>query len=136
VRILVWLVTNTVAIAVTAWMLPGISFDGVDQPLGEEVQSKFWTVLLVGAIFGVVSSIVEPVVTLLSLPLIVLTLGLFLLVINAAMLMLTGWIAEQLELGFRVDGFWTAVLGGVVMTIVSWGVRALLPDPEVAPRAR
>jgi putative membrane protein len=136
VRILVWLVTNTVAIAVTAWMLPGISFGGVDQPLGEEVQSKFWTVLLVGAIFGVVSSVVEPVVTLLSLPLIVLTLGLFLLVINAAMLMFTGWIAEQFRLGFEVDGFWTAVLGGVVMTIVSWGVRTLLPDPDDAYRAR
>ena len=60
---------------------------------------------------GLVTSFVEPVVKLLSLPFIILTLGLFLFVINALMLMLTGWLADRLDLGFHVDGFWTAVLG-------------------------
>ncbi len=53
------------------------------------------------------TSLVKPVLTLLSFPFIIVTLGLFLLVINAAMLLLTGWLAEQLDIGFRVDGFWT-----------------------------
>ena len=60
---------------------------------------------------GVIGAIVKPVVTLLSLPFVILTLGLFLLVINAWMLMLAGWVAGKLDLGFEVDGFWTALLG-------------------------
>jgi len=66
----------------------------------------------------VVTVFVEPVVQLLSLPFIILTIGLFLLVINALMLMLTSWIAEKADIGFHVDGFWTAFVGGIIVTLV------------------
>jgi putative membrane protein len=70
---------------------------------------------------------VKPVLTFLSLPVVILTLGLFLLLINAAMLGLTGWIAAQFDLGFHVDGFWSALVGAVIVTVVGWGVRTALP---------
>ena len=67
---------------------------------------------------------------LLSLPFIILTLGLFLLVINALMLMLTGWIAGQADLGFHVDGFWTALLGSIVITLVTGFIDLVVVDED------
>ena len=93
-RLLAWLLSNAVAIAVAAWLLDGISFDGPTEPFGSEVQEKILPLLLVSAILGLVSVTVEPVVKLLSLPFILLTIGLFLLVINALMLLLVEWVAE------------------------------------------
>ena len=81
----------------------------------------------IAVVFGVVNAIIRPIVTLLSLPFIVLTLGLLIFVINALMLMLTGWLSEQLGLGFSVDGFWTAVVGALIITVVSWGLALVLP---------
>lgn len=78
--------------------------------------------------FGLVNVIVKPVVKLLSLPLFILTLGLFTLVVNALMLLLTSWLADLLDLSFHVDGFWTAVVGGLIISIVSWAVNMVLPD--------
>jgi putative membrane protein len=78
--------------------------------------------LLVALILGIVSSFVKPIVTFFSIPFIILTLGLFLLVINALMLMFTAWIAGLFDIGFRVDGFWAAVLGSIVITIVNWAI--------------
>ena len=71
---------------------------------------------------------VRPIVRLLSLPLYVLTLGLFILVVNALMLLLTSWIADLLDVPFHVDGFWAAVLGGLVISFVSWALSLLLPS--------
>jgi putative membrane protein len=118
VKILAWLATNAVALAVAAWLLPGISFAGPRSGTGE-LQEKIVPLLLVSLIMGLVTVFVEPVVKVLSLPFIVLTIGLFLLVINALMLMLTGWIAQQVGIGFSVDGFWTALLGGILITLVA-----------------
>ena len=73
-----------------------------------------------------ISSLVKPILTVLSIPFIIVTLGLFLLVINAGMLLLTGWLAEKLALGFRVDGFWTAVGGAIVITVTTWLVDGLI----------
>lgn len=127
-RLLTWLLTNTLAVAAAAWLVEGIRFTGPkDWPA--ELEEKWLTVVGVGVILGIVSSLVKPVVKLLSLPFIVLTLGLFLWVINAAMLMLTGWLAEQLDLGFRVaDFFWAALLGALVITVVNWLVSAVVDD--------
>lgn len=124
-RILTWLVTNAVALAVAAWFFDGIRFTG---PIHgqDEIQEKLVPLLLVALILGVVSSFVKPVLKVLSIPFIILTLGLFLLVINAAMLLLTGWLAEQLDIGFRVNGFWTAVGGAIVITLVTWVVDGLI----------
>ena len=124
-RFIVWLLTNAAGVAVAAWLLDGISFAGPDA--GQtELQEKILPLLLVALILGAVTAVVKPLLTLLSLPLVILTIGLFLLVINAAMLLLTGWIADQLDIGFTVDGFWTALLGSVVITLVTWLVDSLI----------
>jgi putative membrane protein len=128
VRIITWLLTNAVAVWAAAWLIDGIRFDGATQGQAE-LQEKALPLLGVALILGLVSAIVEPVVKLLSLPFIILTIGLFLLVINALMLMLTGWIAGQADLGFHVDGFWSAFLGGLVITLVT-GFLDLVVDDE------
>ena len=75
-----------------------------------------------------ITSFVKPILTFLSIPFIIITLGLFLLVINAGMLLLTGWLAEQLDIGFQVNGFWPAVGGAIVITVVTWIVDGLIGD--------
>ncbi len=117
-RFVTWLLSTAAAVAVAAWFLDDIWFDGPNAGM-DEVQHKIVPLLLVSLILGVVTVFVEPVVKFLSLPFIVLTIGLFLFVINALMLMLTGWIAGQLDIGFHVEGFWTALLGSIIITIVN-----------------
>ncbi len=99
-------------------VLPGLDvIPNLDGPLGE-----YGTYLWIGLIFGVVNAIVGPVLRLLSLPFVVLTLGLFLLVVNAALLGLTAAITDRLT----IDGFGTAVLGGLILAVASWGADQLL----------
>jgi putative membrane protein len=76
--------------------------------------------LLVAAIFGVVNAVVRPLVTLLSIPLLVLTLGLFSLVINALMFGLTIWLADALGLGLSTTGFGPTFLGALVLAVIGW----------------
>ncbi|MFE2142371.1 phage holin family protein [Streptomyces sp. NPDC059456] len=116
---------NAAALAVAIWLLSGITLDD-HSSLGR----RTLTLILVALVFGLVNLIVKPVVKLLSLPLFVLTLGLFTLVVNALMLMLTSWLAKQLDLSFHVDGFWTALLGGLIISVVSWAVNMVLPDKD------
>jgi putative membrane protein len=125
VRFITWLVTNAVALAVAAWLFDGIRFSGPSHGQAE-IQHKLLPLLVVALILGVVTAVVKPVLTLLSLPLVILTIGLFLVVINAFMLQLTAWLADKFDVGFRVDGFMTAVGGAIVITIVTWGVSSLL----------
>jgi len=113
VKYAVWIATNAVALAVAAWMLKGIRVSGNDW------QDAVVPIVVAAIILGVVTVFVEPVVKLLSLPFIILTLGLFLIVINALMLMLTSWICEKVDVGFSVEGFWTAVVGGIIVTLVT-----------------
>jgi putative membrane protein len=127
-RLVSWLVANTLAVAAAAWLVDGIRFPGNDR-WPAELEEKWLTVVAVGVILGVVSSFVKPVLKLLSLPFIVLTLGLFLWIINAAMLMLTGWLAGELGLEFKVaDFFWAALLGALIISIVNWAVDRVLDD--------
>jgi putative membrane protein len=99
-------------------VLPGLTVDPNEQgPLGE-----FGTYLWIGLIFGVVNAVVGPILRLLSLPFVVLTLGLFLLVVNAALLGLTALITDRLQ----VHGFITAVLGGLILAVVGWVADQLL----------
>ena len=111
---------SAAALAAAAWWLDGISFTGDD--------NEALTLLGVALVFGVVNAVIAPVVKLLSLPFIILTLGLLLWIINAAMLMLTAAIADGIGLGFEVDGFWTALWGALVISIVSAVLNALLDD--------
>ena len=121
-RFVIWLLTTAAGVAVAAWLLDGISFDGTDW------QDKVLPLLGVSLILGLVTTFVAPVVKLLSLPFIILTLGLLLLVINALMLMLTAWLADAFDLGFTVDGFWAALLGSVVITLATWAIDLVLDD--------
>ena len=121
-RLIVRLLATAVALAVAAWVVDGISVGpGTDT-------ERALTLLGVAVIFGLVNAIVRPILRLLTLPLVVLTLGLFLLVLNALMLLLTEWIAEQFDLAFQVDGFWSALLGALIITIVSFLINIVLPD--------
>lgn len=126
-RFLSWLVTTAVAVAAATLLIDGIYFDGPVHGQAE-IEHKVVPLLLVALILGVITSFVKPVLTVLSIPFIVVTLGLFLLVINALMLLLTSWVADKLDIGFHVTGFWPAVLGAIVITVVTWIVDAFLPD--------
>jgi putative membrane protein len=116
---------NGVALWVAALAVGGIRL-GEDDP---ELSTRLLTIALVALIFGVINAVIKPVVALLSLPFIVLTLGLFTLIVNAFMLQITAWIAEPLGLDFAVDSFfWDAVVGAIVITLVSMVLNVLVPD--------
>jgi len=119
-RILLSVAVNAAALAAAAWIFDGIK---IGSP-GGDTSDEVVTLLLVAALFGVINAIVTPIVKLLSLPFIILTLGLFLLVVNALMLLLTEEIAKALDLAFQVDGFWTAVGGALVISLVGMALNA------------
>jgi putative membrane protein len=129
VRFVTWLLTTAAGVAVATWLLDGIYFTGPHSGW-EEFKHKILPLLLVALILGFVSSFVRPVVTFFSIPFIVFTLGLFLLVINALMLMLTAWIAGEVGIGFHVDGFWNALFGSIVITLVNWGTASIVKDDK------
>jgi putative membrane protein len=128
-RLAGWLVTNAVALAAACQLFDGIGFDGATHG-SAEVSDKLGPLLFVALILGLVNAVVRPVVKLLSLPLVLLTLGLFLLVVNALMLFVTEWLAGLFDLGFHVDGFWTAVGGAIVITVVTWLVQLVVGDRD------
>ncbi len=112
-------IANAVALAAAVWLVGDITLGKDDA----SDSSKVVTLLVVALIFGVVNLIVKPIVKFFALPLLILTLGLFTLVINALMLMLTGAIAGD---SFEVGGFLPALLGGLIISIVSWAVNMVL----------
>jgi len=121
-RLLVRLLAGAVALAVAAALIDGIS-------VGPGTTSeRVITLLLFAVIFGLVNAIVRPIVRLISLPLFIITLGLFTFVVNALMLLLTAWIGDQFDLAFEVDGFWSALLGALVISVVTFVLNVLLPD--------
>ena len=121
-RLIVRILAGAVALAVAAALIDGIS-------VGPGTTSeRLVTLLLVAVIFGLVNAIVRPIVRLISLPLFVITLGLFTFVVNALMLLLTAWIGDQFDLAFEVDGFWSALLGALVISVVTFALNVLLPD--------
>jgi putative membrane protein len=124
VRFIIWVVVNALALAAAVALLDGIELTG------DTDADKALTLVGVALIFGVVNAVVGPIVKLLSLPFIVLTLGLLLFVINAFLLLLTEWISRAFGLGFSVDGFWTAVLGAIIITVVTWALEFVLPDGD------
>jgi putative membrane protein len=130
VPLLIRIVINAIAIGVTAYFFPNIiSFTGDNW-----VQS----LLVIAIIFGLVNSIIKPIVAVLTCPLYILTLGLFTLVVNALMLLLTGWIADQLGLQVEVTpDFVQALLGALIISVVSFIVSLAIPDNlERGERAR
>ncbi|MDM7830008.1 phage holin family protein [Cellulomonas edaphi] len=119
IRILI----NGVAIWLATVLLSGLDVVGYDSDW-EHVA----IILLIALVFGIVNAVVKPIVAFLSIPLYILTLGLFTLVVNALMLMLTAWVTEFTDWGLRIDDFWTAVLGALIISLVSFFLSLLLPD--------
>ena len=119
-RFLIRLVVNAVAIWLTSLFLSGVSLtesEGWDQVL---------VVGVVGLVFTLVNLIVKPIVSLFALPLTIITLGLFTLVVNALMLLLTSWLTSFTDWGLLVDGFWCALLAALVISIITVVLNALL----------
>lgn len=116
------LVVNAVAlyVATLPQLNTGVTFDGV-----------WWQIAIVAFIFGLVNAIIRPILKLLTCPLILLTLGLFTLVVNALMLWLTAWISSNaFALSFHVNGFWAAFLGALVVSIVSFVLNMVVREAE------
>ncbi len=125
VRVLI----NGLALWIASWILPGLDIStsatteavansGVTQ--GTETIGIILAYLFIGLIFGVVNAFVRPLVSFLSLPITILTLGLFTIVINAAMLYLTSWLSSYTPVHFTIDSFfWTAVLAAIIITLIS-----------------
>jgi putative membrane protein len=107
-----------VALAAAVWLVPGITVEGDAVPV----------VLLMGLVLGLVNILVKPILKFFSCGCIVLTLGLFLLVVNALALWFASWLAQLLGIGFVVDGFWSAFWGGLVISVVSFLMNMLIPD--------
>ena len=101
---------NAAALLAIAYILPGLGLDGV------------WTAILAALVLGLVNALIRPLLVILTLPVTVITLGLFLLVINALML----WLASSIIPGFTIDTFFTAVLAAIFLMIVGWVTNWLL----------
>jgi putative membrane protein len=115
---------NAAALAVATWLVSGVDVTG------QGTGGKALTLIIVALIFGVVNAVVKPLLKFFTLPLLFLTLGLFTLVINALMLMLTSWVSDQADVNFQVDGFGPAFLGALVVSIVAWALHMVLPDRD------
>jgi len=116
--ILRWLITAA-AVWAAAHFVPGIHYTG-----------GFKTLLVVALVFGLVNALVRPIIKGLACGLIVLTLGLAIFVINALMLLLTGYITSQFGYSFKVDGFVPALMGSIVISLVSWLLSVVLVDDD------
>ncbi|VFA92854.1 Membrane protein of uncharacterised function [Nocardia farcinica] len=129
-QLVIRLVINAVALWLAAAWVGGIE---ILSPAEDGTGARIVVVLVIAAVFTLVNALVKPVVKLLSLPLILLTLGLFLLVINALMLWLTAKLTELADTngyGLEVNGFWAAVFGGIIVSLVNWVLGALVPDND------
>jgi putative membrane protein len=113
-----WLFT-TLAIYAAIQLMPGLSFSG-----------PWYQAAILALIFGLLNALVRPLLKFLTCPLIVLTLGLFTLVINALMLWLTAAVAERVGIDFRVADFWSAFWGALVISVVSAILNLLISDDE------
>jgi putative membrane protein len=111
--LLVWLI-NAIALMAVAYLLPGISV------------ANFITALIAALVLGLVNAVIKPIVILLTLPATLLTLGLFIFVINGLLFWFVGSFIE----GFVVSGFWWGVIGAIAYSIVSWALSALIPSKK------
>ncbi|MFO7683173.1 MAG: phage holin family protein [Chloroflexota bacterium] len=114
-----WLV-DALGLGVAVWLVPGFNHEG-----------EIWTFLVVAAIFGLINAVLRPIVLFFSCPLVVLTLGLFILVVNWAMLSLTLWISGSIfNLGFTSDSFWTTFVAAIVISLVTGILNLFLKDKD------
>ncbi|MCU1648524.1 MAG: uncharacterized protein JWN03_8799 [Nocardia sp.] len=124
--LLLRLIINGVAIWLASIWVTGIEIKSPD----DTTAKKLLVIAAITVVFAIVNALIKPIVKLLSLPLVVLSLGLFLLIINGLMLWLTAKITETTQYGLRVDGFWAAVWGAIIITLVNWVLGILVPDED------
>ena len=118
-RFLLRLLVTAMALWVAVAVIPGLDYQGP------------WAgLLLVALVFGLVNAVVRPILFVLTCPLVLLTLGLFVFVLNGLMLWLTGWVAAGLGLGFEVGGLLPAILGGLVVGVVSTVLNVFVRDDD------
>jgi putative membrane protein len=118
------ILVNAAALWVAVQIVPGLDWAG----------NEWWKFLLVAVAFSLINSYIKPILRILTFPISILTLGLFLLVINALLLMLTGAISDQLNLGFTVRDFWAALLGSIVISIVGWVLSMIIGASRIPGR--
>ena len=116
---------NIIAILAAVWIVPGI-----------DLQGPWWGLAAVALLFGLINAGVRPLLTLLALPFVIVTLGLFMLVINALVLYLTSWLAQGFNIAFTVDSFGSAVLGAIIISIISTGLRLLSGESRMQIEVR
>jgi putative membrane protein len=126
-RLFVRLVINALALWIAIELIPGLTFEGSNVSL-----------FIIAFIFGLVNALVRPIIILLTCPLVVLALGLFILVVNTIMLSLTIWLSgpEVFDLGLRSSGFWATFLGAIVISVVSGIITGLIKDEREEKRQR
>ena len=115
---------NAIAIAVAAYFIPGITY-GSHHLYGQGDADRWISLALTALVLGVVNAFVRPIISLIAMPITCLTLGLFILVINALMLLLVSAIPF---LGFVVNGFVVALVAAILISVVSWALSMVLPD--------
>ena len=125
-KLLLRVILNAVALYVAVLVVPGITAPN------ESIASYLWLAL----IFGLLNALVKPFLKFFSCALIALTLGLFTLIINTAMFLLTNLIGNQFGVGLNVDGFWAAFLGAIVVSIVSFLLGNSLDDDDKKKRRK
>ncbi|KRC52934.1 MULTISPECIES: phage holin family protein [unclassified Nocardioides] len=113
------------SLALAAGLIDGIWFKGATEGRAE-IDDKIVPLLVVALISCGITAWVKPVLTLLSIPFILVTLGLFLIVLNALLLRFTAWLADQADLGFHVEGFWPAVWGAIIISVTTWFLDAIV----------
>ena len=109
---------NTLALYVAIAIVPGINPES----------TRWFALLILGLIFGLLNAVVRPVLKLLTCPLILFSLGLFVLILNTVLFVLTGWLGSQFHIGFTVQNFWAAFLGALVTSVISYVLTMLLKD--------
>lgn len=114
---------NAVALYVAVVIVPNLEFSG-----------EWWKLIVVAVIFSVVNTYLRPILRILTLPLTLITFGIFLLVINALMLLLTGALSDALSLGFTVGDFGAALLGAIVIAIVGFALSLFVGSSRMAGR--
>jgi putative membrane protein len=117
--VIVWLST-----AIALWITTAIP--GIDLT-GKSTMQNALTLLAVALIFGLINAIIKPIIQIVGCALYVLTLGLFALVVNAGLFLLTGWLANEIGLPFHVSGFWPGFWGALIMSVVSFASQVVLP---------
>lgn len=132
-RLILRVIVTAIALLAAITLVDGIGLTGVGETLSFDTLPPLQTILnllLIAVIFGLVNAIVRPLLKALTCAITVFTLGLFIFVINALMLLLTAAIAQRFELGLQVDGFIPALLGSIVISVVSTVLSLFIPDKD------